>query len=343
MFRTAIAGSLPKPSWLAETEKLWPEWKASGPELERAKADATLLWLKVQEDAGLSVVGDGEQSRQHFVHGFLAKVEGIDFEHKVKMGIRNNRYDAMVPQVVGPLRLSGRVHATEARLARAHTDRQLKFTLPGPMTIVDTVADRYYGEGKAGRIKMAFAFAELLNQEALALEADGVDIIQFDEPAFNVFFDEVRDWGVRTLERAAEGLACTTAVHICYGYGIQANIDWKKTLGGEWRQYEQTFPLLAASAIDQVSLECANSHVPIDLIELLRGKDVLVGAIDVADERVETADDVANVIRSALRFVAPGKLYPCTNCGMVPLPRDVARGKLAALGAGAAKVRAELA
>ena len=206
MFETAIAGSLPKPSWLAETEKLWPEWKASGAELERAKADATLLWLKVQEDAGIDVVGDGEQSRQHFVHGFLAKVEGIDFEHKVKMGIRDNRYDAMVPQVVGPLRLAGRVHASEARLARAHTGKRSKFTLPGPMTIVDTVADRYYGSGKEGRIKMAFAFAELLNQEARALEADGVDIVQFDEPAFNVYMADAAEWGVAALERAAEGL-----------------------------------------------------------------------------------------------------------------------------------------
>jgi 5-methyltetrahydropteroyltriglutamate--homocysteine methyltransferase len=206
MFETAIAGSLPKPSWLAETEKLWPDWKASGAELERAKADATLLWLKVQEDAGIDVVGDGEQSRQHFVHGFLARVEGIDFAHKVKMGIRNNRYDAMVPQVVGPLRLAGRVHVSEARLARAHTARKLKFTLPGPMTIVDTVADRFYGEGKEGRIKLAFAFAELLNEEALALEADGVDIIQFDEPAFNVYMADAAEWGVAALERAAQGL-----------------------------------------------------------------------------------------------------------------------------------------
>jgi 5-methyltetrahydropteroyltriglutamate--homocysteine methyltransferase len=190
MFETAIAGSLPKPSWLAETETLWPAWKASGAELERAKADATLLWIKVQEDTGIDVVGDGEQSRQHFVHGFLAQVEGIDFVHKVKMGIRNNRYDAMVPQVTGPVRLRGRVHASEARLTRAHTERKVKFTLPGPMTIVDTVADRHYGGDAAGRVKLAFAFAELLNQEARALEADGVDIVQFDEPAFNVYMDD---------------------------------------------------------------------------------------------------------------------------------------------------------
>ena len=339
MFRTAIAGSLPKPSWLAETEKLWPEWKAGGPELERAKADATLLWLKVQEDAGLTTVGDGEQSRQHFVHGFLAQVEGIDFEHKVKMGIRDNRYDAMVPQVVGPLRLAGRVHESEARLARAHTGKRLKFTLPGPMTIVDTVADRYYGSGKEGRIKMAFAFAELLNQEARALEADGVDVIQFDEPAFNVYMADAAEWGVAALERAAEGLTCKTAVHICYGYGIKANVDWKQTLGDEWRQYEQIFPALAKSRIDQVSLECYHSHVPAELMRLLDGKDVMVGVIDVASDVIETPEEVAATIESALRYVPADRLFPCTNCGLAPMRREVAEAKLAALGKGAALAR----
>ncbi len=339
MFRTAIAGSLPKPSWLAETEKLWPEWKASGTELERAKADATLLWLKVQEDAGIDIVGDGEQSRQHFVHGFLAQVEGIDFAHKVKMGIRNNRYDAMVPQVTGPLRLAGRVHAAEAQLSRAHTDKLLKFTLPGPMTIVDTVADRYYGEGKEGRIKMAFAFAELLNQEARALQADGVDIIQFDEPAFNVYMADAAEWGVAALEHAAEGLTCKTAVHICYGYGIKANVDWKATLGEQWRQYEQVFPALAKSSIDQVSLECFHSHVPPELMRLLAGKDVMVGVIDVASDTIETPEEVAETIGKALQFVPRERLIACTNCGLAPMRREVAEAKLVALAQGAALAR----
>ena len=206
------------------------------------------------------------------------------------------------------------------------------------MTMVDTLYDDHY----KSREKLAWAFAEILNEEARAIAATGVDVIQFDEPAFNVYFDEVRDWGIAALERAAAGLPCTTAVHICYGYGIKANIEWKKTLGSEWRQYEETFPRLAASKIDQVSLECANSRVPIDLIGLLGDKDVLVGAIDVASEKVETPEEVAATIRAALAFVRPERLYPCTNCGMVPLPRDVARAKLAALGAGAALVRHEL-
>jgi len=331
MFRTAIAGSLPKPAWLAETEKLWPQWKAQGPELQQAKADATLLWIKVQEDAGLEVIGDGEQARQHFVHGFVEQVEGIDFENKVKMGIRNNRYDAMVPQVVAPLRLKGRVHAFEARLTRAHTTKKVKFTLPGPMTIVDTVADRFYGD----KVKMAMAFAELLNQEALALQADGVDIIQFDEPAFNVYMEEAADWGVKALERAAQGLTCTTAVHICYGYGIEANNNWKKTLGEEWRQYEKVFPALAQSSIQQVSLECMHSHVPMDLIGLLKGKDVMVGVIDVANPAIETPEEIADTIGRALQFVPRQHLIACTNCGLAPMSREVAEAKLKALAEGA--------
>ncbi len=332
MFRTAIAGSLPKPAWLAETHKLWPQWRAQGDELAQAKLDATRLWIKAQEDAGLDVIGDGEQSRQHFVHGFLERVEGIDFEHKVEMGIRADRYKAMVPQVVAPLKLKGRVHEAEARFLRAHTRKQIKFTLPGPMTIVDTVADRFYGD----RVTMAMAFAELLNQEALALQADGVDIVQFDEPAFNVYMAEAADWGVKALERAAQGLTCRTAVHICYGYGIQANIDWKKGLGHEWRQYEAVFPALAASSIDQVSLECIHSHVPPDLMALRKGKDEMVGVIDVASEQVETPEEVAQTIGKALQFVPRHRLIACTNCGMAPMSREVAEAKLRALAQGAA-------
>ena len=335
MFEATLAGSLPKPAWLAETDKLWPQWRASGDELLAAKRDATLLWLKAQEDAGLDIVTDGEQSRQHFVPGFLEAVDGIDFANKVEMGIRGDRYKAMVPQVTGPLSLRGRVHAMEAQFARAHTTKKLKFTLPGPMTIADTVADRYYGD----KVKMAMAFADLLNQEARALQADGVDIVQFDEPAFNVFLDEVPQWGIAALERAAAGLTCTTAVHICYGYGIQANIDWKKGLGEEWRQYEKIFPAIARSSIRQVSLECYHSHVPPHLMALLEGKDVMVGVIDVANDEVETPEQVADTIGMALQFVPRHRLFPCTNCGMAPMPREIAVRKLEALAQGAALAR----
>jgi 5-methyltetrahydropteroyltriglutamate--homocysteine methyltransferase len=338
LFPTTIAGSLPKPEWLAEPNTLWAPWRSKGDELARAKRDATMLAVKLQEDAGVDIVTEGEQARQHFVHGFLEKVEGIDFAHKVEMGIRKDRYKAMVPQVVAPLTLKGRVHADEARVARTHTTRKLKFTLPGPMTIADTVADKYYGD----KVKMAFAFAELLNHEAKALQADGIDVIQFDEPAFNVFMDEVSDWGIKALERAAEGLTCTTAVHICYGYGIKANTDWKQTLGSEWRQYEDIFPAIAKSPIQQVAIECRNSKVPLDLLALLPGKVVQAGVIDVASDTVETAEDVAKVIEAVSKFVPLSNIVATTNCGMAPMRRDIAEAKLVALGAGAKLARQKL-
>ena len=338
LFPTTIAGSLPKPEWLAEPNMLWAPWKSKDDELARAKRDATMLAIKLQEDAGVDIVTEGEQARQHFVHGFLEKVDGIDFAHKVEMGIRNDRYKAMVPQVVAPLTLKGRVHADEARVARTHTARKLKFTLPGPMTIADTVADKYYGD----KVKMAFAFAELLNSEARALQADGVDVIQFDEPAFNVFMDEVSDWGIKALERAAEGLTCTTAVHICYGYGIKANTDWKETLGAEWRQYEDIFPAIAKSPIQQVAIECRNSRVPLDLLAALPGKVIQAGVIDVASDTVETAEDVVKVIEAVSKFVPVSNIVATTNCGMAPMRRDIAEAKLMALGAGAKLARQKL-
>ncbi len=335
LFPTTIAGSLPKPEWLAEPNRLWAPWKPAGDELLSAKRDATLLAIKVQEDAGVDIVTEGEQARQHFVHGFLENIDGIDFAHKVEMGIRADRYKAMVPQVVAPLRLKGRVHALEARAARAHTTRRLKFTLPGPMTIIDTIADSHYGD----RVKMAFAFADLLNEEAHALQADGVDIIQFDEPAFNVYMGEVKEWGIEALQRAAKGLTCTTAVHICYGYGIKANTDWKETLGNEWRQYEDIFPAIAASSIQHVAIECRNSRVPLELLKLLPGKIIQAGVIDVANDTVETAEDVANVIAAVMKFVPKDKIIATTNCGMAPMRRDIAEAKLRALGAGAKLAR----
>ncbi|MGP8121655.1 MAG: methionine synthase [Xanthobacteraceae bacterium] len=335
MLNTTVAGSLPKPLWLAEPEKLWPAWKLEGAELAAGKIDATILAVKLQEDAGIDIVSDGEQARVHFVHGFLANLEGVDFARRQTIGIRADRYKAEVPTVTGPIRRKGSVHRAEASAARSHTRRKLKFTLPGPMTIVDTVADRHYGD----RVAMAMAFADLLNTEARALQADGVDVIQFDEPAFNVYMREVGEWGIAALERAASGLTCATAVHICYGYGIKANTDWKATLGGEWRQYEQIFPAIAASRIQQVAIECRNSRVPLELLKLLPGKVVQAGVIDVASDTVESAEDVARVIEAVLKFVPHDKLVATTNCGMAPMRREIAEAKLTALGAGARLAR----
>ena len=334
LFPTSTAGSLPKPSWLAEPEQLWSPWKLTDNALVQGKQDALLVSLQQQLAAGIDIVSDGEQTRQHFVTTFIEHLDGVDFANRATVKIRN-RYEASVPTVVGAVSRPQSVFAEDAKFLRQHTDKPIKWALPGPMTMIDTLSDQYYGS----REKLAWEFATLLNQEAKELEAAGVDIIQFDEPAFNVFFDEVNDWGIAALERAIEGLKCDTAVHICYGYGIKANTDWKQTLGSEWRQYEAIFPKLQQSAIDMVSLECHNSRVPMELIELIRGKKVMVGAIDVATHQIETPEQVAETLHKALQFVDAKNLYPCTNCGMAPLPRHVAQGKLSALAQGAKLVR----
>lgn len=334
LFPTSTAGSLPKPSWLAEPEQLWSPWKLTDSALAQGKQDALLVSLQQQLAAGIDIVSDGEQTRQHFVTTFIEHLDGVDFANRATVKIRN-RYEASVPTVVGAVSRPQSVFAKDAKFLRQHTDKPIKWALPGPMTMIDTLSDQYYGS----REKLAWEFAKILNQEAKELEAAGVDIIQFDEPAFNVFFDEVNDWGIAALERAIEGLKCDTAVHICYGYGIKANTDWKQTLGSEWRQYEAIFPKLQQSAIDMVSLECHNSRVPMELIELIRGKKVMVGAIDVATHQIETPEQVAETLHKALQFVDAKNLYPCTNCGMAPLPRDVAQGKLSALAQGAKLVR----
>jgi 5-methyltetrahydropteroyltriglutamate--homocysteine methyltransferase len=335
---TTTVGSLPKPDRLAEPEKLWAAWRLEGAALQSAKERAALEWLRVQEEAGIDIVGDGEQFRIHFVHGFLERLDGIDWTRKTRMGIRNNRYEAEVPTVTGPLGRPAPVHAADAAFMRRSTTRRLKVTLPGPMTICDTLADGYYGR----RADMAMRFAELLNAEARDLEAAGADVIQFDEPAFNVFLEEVRDWGLPALERAMQGLKATTVVHICYGYGIEANIQWKDTLGDSWRQYETIFPWINASSVQQVSLEFAGSRVPHEVLRLLPDKELLVGAIEVLPGKLETPEEVAHNILAASQHADTARLLPCTNCGMAPLSAALARGKLQALGAGAALARAKL-
>jgi 5-methyltetrahydropteroyltriglutamate--homocysteine methyltransferase len=337
LLATTIAGSLPKPAWLSEPGRLWAPWRLEGDQLLEAKRDAVRLAVADQEEAGVDIVTDGEVTRQHFVTTFIEGLDGVDSEHRATVTIRQ-RYQASVPRVIGDVSRPRPICLDDARFLRAQTTRPIKFQLPGPMTVVDTLADEHYGDREA----LAMEIAALLNREARELDEAGVDVIQFDEPAFNVFLDEVGGWGIAALTRAAEGLTCKVAVHICYGYGIKANVDWKQTLGSEWRQYEESFPVLAKSRIDQVSIEAANSRVPLELLGLLDGKEVLLGVIDVATDTVETAEDVAAVIRSALQFVPPERLFPCTNCGMVPLARDVAREKLRALGAGADVVRREL-
>ena len=330
-FKATTAGSLPKYDWLAETETLWPEWKASGDELWEKQKKSAKLWIEEQENAGLEIVSEGEQFRIHFVHGFLEKIIGIDWDKKTQMGIRNDRYTVEVPTVTHEVQRQGSVHLKEASFLRENTESTTKFTLPGPLTISDTIANDYYNSSQ----DMAMHFAQLLNDEARELAKAGIDIIQFDEPAFNSFTTESIDWGMEALEIAAANLDCKTAVHICYGYGIEENLNWKKTLGEQWKEYESLFPEINKSSIDQISLEFAGSNVPPELMRLLPDKEIMVGVIGVVNDHIETADEVKDNIIEALKHMDSERLIACSNCGMAPISVDVAKRKIRALGLGA--------
>lgn len=331
--QSTIAGSLPKPRWLASPDQLWAGWKHEGDALAEAKRDAVRVAVAEQEQAGLDIVSDGEQTRQHFVTTFIEGLEGVDAVNRATVRIRQ-RYDASVPRVIGEVSSKGGVFVEDARFLRSISDRMIKTQVPGPMTMVDTLQDDHYGN----RETLAMVFAAILNEEAKSMEEAGVDVIQFDEPAFNVFFDDVPGWGIEALERAVDGVKATTAVHICYGYGVKANIDWKHGLGPEWRQYEKTFPVLADSTIDQVSLEIAGSNVPLEVLDLLGDKSVQAGVIDVATDRIETAEDVAGTIEAVAGHMPLERIFPSTNCGMVPLSREVALAKMTVLARGASLI-----
>jgi 5-methyltetrahydropteroyltriglutamate--homocysteine methyltransferase len=341
MLETTIVGSLPKPSWLSDPNSpLRAPWRLAGDELHEAQDDAVRLALLDQEDAGIDIVCDAEQRRRHYIWGYLEGLTGFDFDKMGQKRARGGRYteSTAVVRIVGDVTRPAPVFLEALRFARAHTQRPLKVTLPGPMTICDSTLDEHYGIPERD---LAMRFAEILNQEALELTAAGADVIQFDEPCFNIYTDKVQDWGIEVLERCLRGVSAKKAVHICYGYGMPAVLAWK-TQNRDWGHYALTLPLLAKSSIDQVSVECAASGVDVSVLEALRGKDVLVGVIDVGTEEVETPHLVAERIRAALPYVSPDHLFPCTDCGMVPRSRAAARGKMRALAAGAAIVRREL-
>ncbi len=341
MLQTTITGSLPKPGWLAEPGMLYAPWRLEGVALAEGQDDAVRLAIDLQEAAGIDIVTDGEQRRRHYIWGFLAGLTGVDLERLGQKLARGGRYapQTAAPRVVGELTRPRPVFVEALRFARAQTVRPLKVTLPGPMTVVDSVLDEFY---RSDEPALALRFAALLNAEARALADAGANVIQFDEPCFNIYTDKVRAWGIEALERCLDGVDARRAVHICYGYGTENVLAWKRQ-NQDWGHYGQTLPLLAQSSVDQVSVETAASGVDVSVLAALAGKDVLLGAIDVGTETVETPDLVAERIRRALPFVPPERLYPCTDCGLVPRSRAAAAGKLQSLAAGAALVRAELA
>ena len=341
MLDTSIVGSLPKPAWLAQPNMLRAPWRLSGAELAEAQRDAIRLAILEQEEAGLDVVTDGEVCRRHYIWGFLAGLTGVDTEQLARRRSRGGRYadTTDVARIVGPVERTASVFVDVCRIARSFTTRRLKVTLPGPMTVADSVADEYYGEDQK---TLAMRFAAILNTEARALAVAGADVIQFDEPCFNIYLDDVQAWGMEALERCMDGVRATRAVHICYGYGTPLVIAWKSK-NTDWGHYGMTLPLLARSSVDQISVECAASGVDLAVLRELGDKDVLLGAIDVGTDEVETPEIVASRIRRALEHVPVEHLKPCTECGLVPRTREAARGKMRALAAGASLVRAELA
>ena len=342
MLKTTITGSLPRPAWLAEPGKHhYRDWSIPGDYVAEAHDDAVRLAIADQEEAGLDIVTDGEQRRRHYIWGFIEGLTGVDTINLGRKQTRGGRYSKEpidVARITGEVTRPRPILLDALRFAKAHARKPVKVTLPGPMTIVDTVLDEYYGNDEP---ELARVFAELLNAEARDLTAAGADIIQFDEPCFNIYLDKVPAWGIAMLERCLEGVSATTAVHICYGYGIPTTLGWKSQ-NRDWSHYGFTLPLLAQSRIDQVSVECAASGVDVSVISALKGKDVIVGVIDVGTEEVEKPETVAARIRKALPYVDPQHLYLCTDCGLVPRSRASARNKMRALAAGAAIVRKEL-
>ena len=341
MLESQIVGSLPKPSWLAEPNTLRAPWRLSGDELRQAQDDAVRLAIVEQEDAGLDVVTDGEMRRRHYIWGFLEGLTGIDMAQTARKRTRGGRYtDVMdAPRVIGDLARPVPIFAGACRLARRMTTRRLKVTLPGPMTMADEVADERYG----GDMRtLAMRFAAILNAEARDLVDAGADVIQFDEPCFNIYVEEVEAWGIEALERCLDGVRATRAVHVCYGYGTPLVLAWKSQ-NTEWGHYAVTLPLLAKSSVHQVSVECTASGIDPAVLATLAGKDVLAGVIDVGTEVVESPEQVAGRIRRLLPYVPADRLKPCTDCGLVPRSRPAARGKMRVLAAGAAMVRSELA
>ena len=339
MLQTMIVGSLPRPTWLVPPHSMYVSWQLD--EAQRAEGcdDAVVLAVADQEWAGLHILTDGEQRRRHYIWGFCEGLSGLDFERLAKIDTRGNRYGIQVDaaRVVGPIRRPKPILVDALRFLKRQTGKPVKVTLPGPMTTADTLADEHYGD----RQTLAAELARVLNEEALELAENGCDIVQFDEPCFNIYLDAVADWGIRTLEAAAKGVRAKIAVHICYGYGIPLVVEWKSH-NTDWSHYGRTLPLLRTSAIDMISVECAASGVDPSVLALARGKDLMVGVIDVGTEEIETPQTVASRIRTALQYVEPQHLYPCTDCGMIPRSRTAARGKMKALADGAWLVRSEL-
>jgi 5-methyltetrahydropteroyltriglutamate--homocysteine methyltransferase len=339
LFPTSLVGSYPQPDWLIDRERLagrFPPrvrarelWRVDPAYLEQAQDDATLLAIRAQEDAGLDIITDGEIRRESYSNRFATALDGVDIDNPGTALDRSGRPNP-VPRIVGPIRRRHPVQADDLAFLRAHTDRTVKVTVPGPFTMSQQAQNDYYPSLEAA----ALGYAEAVNEEIKGLFAAGADIVQVDEPYMQARPDEARKYAVRALNRALDGVTGTTAVHLCFGY---AAIIHDRPAGYSF------LPELAASTADQVSIETAQSNLDTSVLATLDGKTIILGVIDLNDHAVETPDQIVDRVRRALPHVPPERLVLAPDCGMKYLPRASAAGKLASLTEAASRLRTELA
>jgi len=337
---TTLVGSYPQPDWLIDrrllAEIVPPRararelWRVEAAWLEQAQDDATLLAIRDQERAGIDVVTDGEMRRESYSNRFATALEGMDSEHPAQIPSRTPGRVQIVPRVVGPIRRRQPVQARDVAFLRANTDRPIKITIPGPFTMTQQLHDEHYRDQAA----LTFACAAALNEEIRDLFAAGADVVQLDEPFLQARPEEARRFAVPAIDRAVDGVGGTTALHLCFGYAARVK---EKPSGYSF------LPELAASKVDQISIEAAEPKLDCSVLAKLPGKKIMVGCIDLSDEKVESPQVVAERVKRALEFIAPENVILAPDCGMKFLPRESAFGKLRSMVEAAALLRREFA
>ncbi|HEY2792900.1 MAG TPA: uroporphyrinogen decarboxylase family protein [Micromonosporaceae bacterium] len=333
LFPTALVGSYPQPDWLIDRAKLagrFPPrvrarelWRPDAEHLAEAQTDATLLAIRAQEDAGLDIITDGEIRRESYSNHFATALVGLDLDQPGQ-ALDRSGHPNPVPRVVGPIQRPQPVQVSDVQFLKAHTDRTVKVTVPGPFTMSQQAQDDFYGDPAT----LALAYADAVNAEIRDLFAAGADVVQVDEPYLQARPEPARAYGLKALNRALDGITGTTAVHLCFGY---AAIIHERPSGYSF------LPELADCACDQISIETAQSNLDASVLKHLTGKTIMIGAIDLSDPTVESVDTVVQRVRRALPYVDAERVIIATDCGMKYLPRSSAEGKMRAM-VGAAEV-----
>jgi 5-methyltetrahydropteroyltriglutamate--homocysteine methyltransferase len=341
LLATTLVGSYPQPGWLVDREKLRTRlpprvrardvWRVAEPLLEEAQDDATLVAIHDQERLGIDLLTDGEMRRESYSNRFATALDGVDLDTPGHTLSRSGRPD-IVPRVVGPIRRRAPVEQRDVEFLRAHTDRPIKITVPGPFTMTQQAVDDYYGD----EARLALDFAGALNDEIHDLVQAGVDVIQIDEPYLQARVEQARAYAIPAINRALDGVRVATVLHTCFGYGALVP---GKQVGVSYPFLEE----LGQTAVDQISIEAAQPRLDLSVLERMGDKTMIVGVLDLGTEDIETADVVAERIRAALRHIEARRLVLAPDCGMKYLSRQAAFGKLQAMVEAARTVRAELA